>query len=1265
MKKTLLALFAPLLFLPAFVFAQNMPSAPTHQVKSYGTSSVSTISAVPVSISDIVVSSLGNRSFKISFALNNQGSAEPDVRYGLILSTTGKNGAPVDEQVYSRNFSLDANASVNDSINYAISPLLPAGSYQLAMIVADQSGAVLGSTALQEITVGSTTQPSLEIVPDSCALLVSGNKQANTIAFASATDTLSVSCAVMSTFPQSISFTPVIEIKIQNEFGATVSTSTPAEPITLKNGTNTVVIPVKNESSPQHYYISFALASLDGGALSNTVSLGYDVRGLVGTIQKTTFDKSIYQEGDTALLTTTFSAYLSGSKLLPTGTRFQLATQLMDGKGNACAAQNTTTSTSGAAVLPMRLQIMRNCANPTATIVLSAVDQNGSAQTLDTKTFAMITPAQYMNPSLGNMLLAGVLILIILIILFIIMKRMKKKAPVSALLIGIVLVLSFGFSGHTAFANTCYPGTVDPAANANGNGSGYFICEYIGGNSAPNLMWHDGSGAWSSFYGVSVSGGLDGSGNTWLIWPKNPGSVYNSGVVLGDNGSSNNFYHLNFIGSQGASGGSAFTTKASISAGASAVSSGQSTTISWNSAGANSCDIWQDGVMVHQSAGTSGSVSSGPLTHSSTFTVYCGFWAPTGSASVTVTVTGTSISASPNPVPLGSPTNLSWTSTGMTACSVRNMSTNAVLSTATSSPIIFGSYGSGNGQLANPFGVALDSSKNVYVADTANNRIEKFSPSGAFLQTIGSSINLKNPYGVAVDASGNILVADTGNNRIQEFNPGGTLINTIGGPGTGNGLFDTPYDLAFDSSGRLYVADTNNSRVEQFVPSGGTYVYNNFQFPTPGNGTGIAIDSSNNIYVVDFSDRQVDKFNSSGNLIANFGSAGSGNGQFTAPFGITLDSLGNIYVADNDHIDVFGQTNGTSTYLFSLSGGLGNPRSVVMDSSGDLYASDYSGNLIKRFNMSGNLTGTTTFAVGCNNNGNGQSTSTVAVGVNGVPNVLLSANPQIVNVGGQTNLTYSTQNANSWSVTSVPNVYSANGTGNVSQSANTSPMSQLTTFTLTASGPNGTNSTSTTVQVGVAPQTPTNVNPVQSGCKINVSWTSPGNAPAFAIYRSINGSPYVLIQDQWASTTYNDSYSFSNTTYSYEIKAEANGLQSSTSSPGAVSYSPSLCALPPVVTSCSVSQTNGPSGNQVYANKQMTWTLNTSLTPASTTWTGTNTTWSGTKTILGSNSNTVTNIYTTVGPKLIYATTSDAVGSIASCVASTTVILDQGTNQEI
>ena len=141
--------------------------------------------------------------------------------------------------------------------------------------------------------------------------------------------------------------------------------------------------------------------------------------------------------------------------------------------------------------------------------------------------------------------------------------------------------------------------------------------------------------------------------------------------------------------------------------------------------------------------------------------------------------------------------------------------------------LAWGSQGSGPGQFYNPWGVAVDSSGNVYVVDYGNNRVEKFTSSGTFVTQWGSygsensgpgQFNL--PSGVGVDSSGNVYITDTGNNRVEKFTSSGTFITQWGSGGSNAGQFYGPSGVAVDSSGDIYVADTWNNRIQKFDSSG-------------------------------------------------------------------------------------------------------------------------------------------------------------------------------------------------------------------------------------------------------------------------------------------------------------------------------------------------------------------------------------------------------------------------------------------------------------
>jgi hypothetical protein len=125
----------------------------------------------------------------------------------------------------------------------------------------------------------------------------------------------------------------------------------------------------------------------------------------------------------------------------------------------------------------------------------------------------------------------------------------------------------------------------------------------------------------------------------------------------------------------------------------------------------------------------------------------------------------------------------------------------------------WGSYGTGPGQFAFPWGIATDAFGNVYVADRDNVRIEKFTSTGAFV----TQWNSADVSGLATDALGAVFAVGRDFNVIQEFTSTGTLVAQWGSLGTGDGQVNEPCGVATDATGNIYVAERDNHRVQKFV----------------------------------------------------------------------------------------------------------------------------------------------------------------------------------------------------------------------------------------------------------------------------------------------------------------------------------------------------------------------------------------------------------------------------------------------------------------
>ena len=164
------------------------------------------------------------------------------------------------------------------------------------------------------------------------------------------------------------------------------------------------------------------------------------------------------------------------------------------------------------------------------------------------------------------------------------------------------------------------------------------------------------------------------------------------------------------------------------------------------------------------------------------------------------------------------------------------------------------------------------------------------------------------PTGIAVDGNGNILVADTGNGRIEKFSPTGTFLSSVGTKGTGHGQLGDPNGIAIDRTRNIYAAEASNHRVQKLAPDG-TFIAD-WKGPEPGfyGPRRIAIGPDDSIYVVDQGRTRIVKFNPDGEVLAVWGSPGNADGQFNDPTSVAVDSITNkVYVADprNKRIQVF------------------------------------------------------------------------------------------------------------------------------------------------------------------------------------------------------------------------------------------------------------------------------------------------------------------------------------------------------------------------
>lgn len=289
-----------------------------------------------------------------------------------------------------------------------------------------------------------------------------------------------------------------------------------------------------------------------------------------------------------------------------------------------------------------------------------------------------------------------------------------------------------------------------------------------------------------------------------------------------------------------------------------------------------------------------------------------------------------------------------------------------------------GTPGTGSSQFSGPWGLAVDGSGNVYVADGPNNRVQKFNSSGVYQQTFGSGYGngngqLNNPIDVAVDGSGNVYVADQafvspGNGRVQKFNSAG-VYQAKTTSGLGSVIGGQIRGVALDGAGNLFVADSSTSRIRKYTTALGAETAN-FGSGTLSFPTGVACDSSNQVWVADATTARFYKYSSAATpvLVSTYGTTGSGDGQFQHPAGLAIDSSNNVYVSDYSRNDIqkFNSSGVYQTRFGSFGAGDGqfNYPSLIEAKGTTLWVPDLNNNRIQQFSVaSGSGTITLDFAL--------------------------------------------------------------------------------------------------------------------------------------------------------------------------------------------------------------------------------------------------------------------------------------------------------------
>ncbi len=283
-------------------------------------------------------------------------------------------------------------------------------------------------------------------------------------------------------------------------------------------------------------------------------------------------------------------------------------------------------------------------------------------------------------------------------------------------------------------------------------------------------------------------------------------------------------------------------------------------------------------------------------------------------------------------------------------------------------------------------GIAIGPDGSVYVADTRNDRIQRFAADGTSPVVIVPKGDVERPQGLAVKGS-RLIVADNWRHQLAVYDTGGKLIRRVGdGEGAEPNQFFHPYDVAIDPAGRVYVADNSNHRIVRYGPAP-TYKYRarwgafgtrkgQLQYPR-----GLAVDAIGRTFVADPGGNRIDVFDIGGASLGSFGASGRAAGQFIRPLGVGADAGGTRAVADsvNGRIVLLNPGGDVAAMYGAPAPGptlLPAPVAVAFDAAGRVYVLDQQRARVLVFDRAGKIIRT----IGSRGSGAGQAAGAVGAG---------------------------------------------------------------------------------------------------------------------------------------------------------------------------------------------------------------------------------------------------------------------------------------------
>jgi DNA-binding beta-propeller fold protein YncE len=270
----------------------------------------------------------------------------------------------------------------------------------------------------------------------------------------------------------------------------------------------------------------------------------------------------------------------------------------------------------------------------------------------------------------------------------------------------------------------------------------------------------------------------------------------------------------------------------------------------------------------------------------------------------------------------------------------------------------WGSYGDKPGELAYPRAIAVDPAGLLYVTNTGNDRIDVFDRSGGLQRSFGASGRatgqFNTPLGVGADAAGYRFVTDSVNGRVQVLNPDGSIAAVWGSPAPGPTILPNPVAVAFDAVGDAYVLDQRRARIIVFDRASGLPKRT---IASQGSGPGrlldpsaLAITPGGTIFVADTGNDRVARFTTAGDYLGSRTDVGPIVGIAVTPDG------SRVYINDKRYIRVLGADGAEITEFGGLGNKLGKlaaPAQMTLDAAGNLWVADRGNNRVQQFGPNG------------------------------------------------------------------------------------------------------------------------------------------------------------------------------------------------------------------------------------------------------------------------------------------------------------------------